>query len=239
MRLIRSFLMLTAVALTLQAQASAVTVSLDPSSLNLGFMNVFEVNTDGTQSGFVFNSGWGFADLTAAYSAGGNLTLGPNVIGDPDPFWYIGGGGPGQTGNKFMDASGYAEVLDGSLAGQTLTFEGVVRSNTLIPAPGVDDGSGNFTHHEAFVFIRDFDPGFTGVTETILPLPSSGKFSISANLINDPARPVQYGFAVRGRNVWATDVASFGSVVIGVPEPGTIALAGLGLIGVLGTRRRK
>jgi hypothetical protein len=222
-----------------QAQATAVTVGVDPSAVNLGYMNVSDINADGTIAGFQFGSGWGFNDLTAVY-APGTLTLGPNTIGDPDPYWYIGGGGPGATGNKFMDANGYAEVLDGSLAGQTLTFQGNVLSNTLVAPPGTDDGAGNFTHHEAFAFIRDFAPGFGSNVETLIPLPASGAFSVSQLLINDPARPVQYGFTVRGRNVWSTDVGSFGNVVIEtIPEPGTLVLAGMGLIGVLGARRRR
>lgn len=82
----------------------ATTLTIDPSAAWNGFMNVFETAANG--GGFIFGSGWGTADLQANFT-GDILTLAPNTIGDPDPFWYVGGGGPGSPGNKIMDASMY------------------------------------------------------------------------------------------------------------------------------------
>ena len=78
------------------AGANAVTVTVNPTTLTSGFMNVFELPVNG--GGYVFGSGWGPADLVSSF-AGNTLTLRPNQIGDPNPFWYIGGVGPGQAGN--------------------------------------------------------------------------------------------------------------------------------------------
>src|SRR5690348_364543 len=75
----------------------AATVTVDPSAPWVGFMNVSETPQNG--GGYVFGSGWGTADLTATF-AGPILTLGPNTIGDPNPFWYSPSGGPGSVGNK-------------------------------------------------------------------------------------------------------------------------------------------
>lgn len=173
--------------------------TLDPIAMSVGFMNVFEL--DGQT--FVFNGPWGFADLTAAFD-GYVLTLGAAPIDDPDPFWYIGGGGPGAPGNKIMEAVSYAEYLDGSLAGKTVTFSFEVLEDT-------------FSEHVVAAFIRDFAPDYSSANQTIVPLTSLGDYVLTLDTINDPARPVQYGFIVRGVNAWPTDVGLFGNMVIG-PE---------------------
>src|SRR5690606_36354225 len=151
--------------------------------------NVFELPSNG--GAFVFGSGWGIGDLRASF-AGDVLTLSPNTIGDPAEFWYIGGGGPGASGNKIMDANLYQE-FNGSLAGQTVTFTGNVLANSLTES------------HTAVAFIKDFAPDYSSFESTIIAL-TPGVFSISLETINDPTRHVQFGFTVNGVNVWETDV---------------------------------
>ncbi|MCA9302537.1 MAG: PEP-CTERM sorting domain-containing protein [Phycisphaerales bacterium] len=216
---------LTAVcsAALLSTVAGAATVGVDDSSAPwLGFMNVFEL--DGTS--FIFGSSWGIADLNASFDDGaGTLTMSPNTIGDPDPFWYIGGGGPGAQGNKIMEANLYQQVDDDSLAGQTVTFEGVVLSNTFTAA------------HEARLFIRDFAPDYSSVNEVFIDA-VDGAFSFSLLTDAGLGRHVQWGLQVKGENVWFTDTAPFGSVTLGtIPAPGSLALLGLG--GLVATRRRR
>ena len=87
-----------------------VLVTVDPAAITNGYMNVFNLPADG--GGYQFGSGWGIADLTASYS-GSIVTLGPNTIGDPNGYWYIGGGMPGSPGNKIMSVS---TVIDGRCA---------------------------------------------------------------------------------------------------------------------------
>lgn len=176
------------------------TVTVDPAKIVNGFMNVSNLPAPDGDGVFQFASGWGLADLTAVYS-GSILTLGPNTIGDPDPYWYIGGGGPGAPGNKIMEANCYAEET-GPLAGQNVVFTGTIVSNTLTSA------------HEAFAFIRDFAPDFSSLVETKIPLTGVGDFTLSLATINDPGRHVQYGFQMVGVNVWVTDVAPFGTIAI-------------------------
>jgi hypothetical protein len=200
----------------------AATYTVDPGASWLGFMNVFELPSNG--GGYVFGSGWGTADLRATFS-GATLTLAPNTIGDPDPFWYIGGGGPGALGNKIMDASFYQEFT-GSLAGQTVTFTGDVLANSLTSA------------HTSVAFIKDFAPDYSSFNVTTVAL-TPGVFSVSLATINDPARHVQFGFETVGVNVWATDVGPFGQVdITAVPEPATAALVLAGIAG-LGLRRKR
>src|SRR3954466_15919031 len=109
--------------------ANAADVTVDPTAAWQGFMNVFETPQNG--GGFVLGSGWGTADLTATFS-GPVLTLGPNSVNDANSFWYTPSGGPGATGNKIMDANMYIEPAAGTLSGQTVTFAGLVLSNTLV-----------------------------------------------------------------------------------------------------------
>jgi hypothetical protein len=179
--------------------AMAIDITLNGSDPWLGFMNVFNLPADG--GAYQFGSPWGTGDLTATF-AGDVMTFTPNSIGDPDPYWYIGGGGPGAPGNKIMEANMYVEPA-GSLPGMTVTFSGVVISNSLTSA------------HACKAFIRDFAPDFSSVVEQSVPLGAAGVFSIMLNTINDPARHVQYGIQMVGPNVWVTDLPQFGSIVIG------------------------
>lgn len=203
--------------------SKAVTYTVDPGAAWLGFMNVFELPSNG--GGYVFSSSWGTADLRAVF-AGPTLTLSPNSVNDPSTFWYVGGGGPGAPGNKTMDASFYQEFT-GSLAGQTVTFTGNVLGNSLTSA------------HSSVAFIKDFAPDYSSsVTTTVLLTP--GVFSLSYNAINDPNRHIQFGFETIGVNVWSTDVGPFGQVdITAVPEPTTTALFIGGISALVLWRRSK
>ncbi|MCL4220983.1 MAG: PEP-CTERM sorting domain-containing protein [Phycisphaerales bacterium] len=216
----------------LAGSAQAANVGVDNSSAPwLGYMNVFALPEHG--GGYIFGSPWGIADLVAVFDDGyPSVTMYPNSIGDPNEFWYqdpTGGGnpnpgGPGAPGNKIMEANLYQEVSDGSLSGTTVTFSGYVLSNTFTDA------------HEARIFIRDFAPDYSSSVDVFLDA-TVGYFSLSLNTIADSARHVQWGFQVRGVNVWITDIAPFGSVTYSsIPAPASMALLGLG---ALALRRRR
>lgn len=207
--------------LTPAANAAIVNVA-DSTAPWLGFMNVFELPANG--GAYVFGSGWGVPDLVAVFDdANDKLTLAPNSIGDPNPFWYTPSGGPGSQGNKIMEANLYQEYTD-VYNGQTLTFEGTVLTNTFTSA------------HVATIFIRDFASDYSSFNQTVASL-VPGPFSISLNTDPGAGRHVQFGFQVRGENVWITDVEPFGNAMIGtIPEPATLALVGFG--GILILRRR-
>ena len=212
------------------ASANAVVVSVQPGASWLGYMNVFETPQNG--GAFVFGSGWGTADLTATFS-GSVLTLGPNTINDPNPFWYSPSGGPGAVGNKTMDANMYVETT-GLYTGQTLTFTGDVLSNTLF---GHVNQLGN--GWTSVAFIKDFAPDYSSSVTVTAPL-NNGVFNISLATINDPGRHIQYGFETIGPDVWSTDVAPYGSIqIVAVPEPTAVGLLGLGILGLIGCRMRK
>jgi hypothetical protein len=214
---------LLAVAMIAGAATSsqAATVYVDPSSGGWnGYMNVFDLG-----GGYQFGSGWGIADLNASFNDPANkLTLSPNTIGDPNPYWYTPFGGPGAAGNKIMEANLYRQVDDGSLSGQTVTFQGTVLSNSFTSA------------HVAKIFIRDFAPDYSSYNESAIAL-TPGAFSLSLNTLAGAGRHVQWGFQVKGVNVWVTDTAPFGFAEIAtIPAPATLALGALGLLA--GRRRR-
>lgn len=203
--------------------AWGVTVTVDPSETWLGYMNWFELPSNG--GGYVNGGVWGTPDLVATFS-GPVLTLAPNSINDPSPYWYTPSGGPGATGNKIMDANMYVQK-DGSLAGQTVTFTGQVLSNTLASS------------HSSVAFIKDFAPDFSSFGIVTAPL-TPGVFSISLPTVNDPARHVQYGFETKGPDVWITDVAQYGNIqVTAVPEPTSVALFALSAAAAFTAVRRR
>jgi hypothetical protein len=210
--------------LSAAGRADAVVVTVDPGHSWQGFMNVFELPANG--GGYVFGSGWGTADLTASFS-GPVLTLGPNTIGDPATFWYVGGGGPGAQGNKTMDANMYVEPPAGTYAGQSITFTGIVQANSLTSA------------HSSVAFIKDFAPDYSSNVSATVPL-TPGVFSVTLNAINDPARHVQFGFETIGPNVWITDVGPYGNVkVTAIPEPAAATLVAFGLAACARIVRRR
>ena len=192
-------------------------------------MNVFEIPQNG--GAYVYGSSWGTADLTATFS-GPVLTLGPNTINDPNPFWYTPSGGPGAVGNKTMDANMYVETT-GVYTGQTLTFSGDVLANTLFGS--VNQLGNGWT---SVAFIKDFSADYSSSISVTVPL-VNGMFSISLPTINDPTRHIQYGFETIGPDVWITDVGPYGSIQItAIPEPSGLAVAGVCALAALGWRRR-
>ena len=194
------------------AVTQPTTVTVDPAEQWLGYMNVSELPANG--GGYLTGGTWNVADLRSSFS-GSTLTLGPNTINDPAPYWYIGGGAPGRPGNKIMSANMYVEKT-GDLSGKTVTFTGTVSANTLTSA------------HRSVAFIKDFAADYSSFTATTAPL-VNGTFSISHVTAPGSGRHVQYGFETTGVNVWPTDAAPFGSVSISpfVATPFSGWMAGL------------
>ena len=219
--------LLLALSLALATPASAVTVDVrDSTGPWLGFMNWTDLDNSPADDGA---SGWGVSDLVATFDdANSKLTLSPNTIDDPDPYWYP--NGPGTPGGKTMEANLYIEET-GPLAGQTVTFVGSVLADTV--AAGYDVN----------VFIKDFAPDYSSNVGQVVALSGPGPFSISLATDADPARHVQYGFQYIGPNIWpdnTEELAAAGNMMVAtIPEPSTFALVGLCLAGLFGFVRRR
>lgn len=209
-------------------KAQAANVGVDPGASWIGFMNVFEIPQHG--GAYVYGNSWGTADLSASFS-GPVLTLSPNTVNDPNPFWYSPSGGPGSVGNKTMDANMYVETT-GVYAGQTLNFSGNVLANTLV---GHVNQLGN--GWTSVAFIKDFAPDYSSFTESSAALiPGFGSISLLTS--GDAGDHVQYGFETIGPDANPATAAALGSVIIApTPEPASLALIAAGVLSCLGFRR--
>jgi prepilin-type N-terminal cleavage/methylation domain-containing protein/prepilin-type processing-associated H-X9-DG protein len=125
-----------------------------------------------------------------------------------------------------MEANVYGQA-DGTYAGKTVSFSGTVPSFSLL------SGSGNWT---VKAFIRDFAADYSSYVESQVPITTTGSFSISLDAINDPTRHVQWGLQTKGPDVWITDLASKGTVVVNAvsnaPRQGGLVDVGTGLVTV-------
>jgi len=201
-----------------------------------GFMNVFE--TDANGGAFAFGSGWGIDHPTTglpndigAFGAD-TISMRSASIDDADAFWFVSGApGAGAVGNKKMEANLFKNFAEGTteladLAGMDLTFEFTVDS---------------FTYDSDVTlraFIKEFDPGFSGVTETFIDITAAGDFSFTAPIAGTGGE-VQYGFVTVNDVVWVDDADVNGGVTFAaVPEPTSLIVLGLGVIGLVTRRRR-
>ena len=77
--------------------------------------------------------------------------------------------------------------------------------------------------HVATVFIKDFAPDYSSSNSVSAPL-AHGPFSLSLPTDPGEGRHIQFGFTVRGENVWVTDTAPFGTAVIALIFVGAFIL---------------
>jgi hypothetical protein len=116
-------------------------------------------------------------------------------------------------------------VQDDTLAGQNVTFTGLVLGNSLV-SPYISS-----------IFIKDFVPDFSSSTSVSVPV-SSGLFSLS--LVTAAGHHIQYGFETIGPNARLDEVAGLGfAQITAVPEPSTVALMIGGILCcAMGARRK-
>jgi hypothetical protein len=185
----------------------------------------------------VFGSGWGVPDLKTTVTTsnpgtiiGDQLVLQPNFntyTDNPgDPFWRDNAGaGPG--GNKWMEANTYVETS--SLSVLSYTLEGTVDANDL---------DTSLYTAEAFIKVLDPNDSFKTVLNDRIALPTAGPFVVTSDLSPYQGMTLQVGFTMNGLNANVVNEAAYGSVSVSVvPEPSTIGLAAVGLIGSLGYLR--
>ncbi|HMP81340.1 MAG TPA: hypothetical protein PKA41_01385 [Verrucomicrobiota bacterium] len=168
-----------------------------------GYINVYSNNLPGIGE-FINGQTFGLDAITAEF--GCDLVLSPTVINDTTNYWYVGGGAPGATGNKIVEANTY--VQDDSLSGKSVIFSGTVLSTGLLGS--TDPGGNGWT---GIAFVKDLAPDYSSSITVQVPL-TVGAFSITNATQPAPGRHVQYGFAITGPNVWPTEAMTYGTVVI-------------------------
>lgn len=187
-------------------------VNLSASENWIGYMNVFNLPSDG--GAYQFGSGWGLPDLKTTVDVAGNtLTLQPNFNtyndNPTDPYWVNQSTG---EGNKDMEGSTFVEPGP-TFNDNDLTFHGDVTGFTIDTA-----------QYDVYVFIKALDStngwqdAFGG--QRVKLLDGEGAFTISATAAELPSGLViQYGFIVRGRNGNPAEEAQLGSVVVAPEYP--------------------
>ncbi|MFT6747398.1 MAG: hypothetical protein ACJAZ2_001750 [Glaciecola sp.] len=173
------------------------TVTIDGSSELKGYLNWFF--KDGT---YASGGEWAMADVkTVSDATNDKVTLSPNfnTYDAGNAYWSDGAG----KGNKIVEGNSFIE--NRALAGQILTFNGDVASNTL--AAG----------YTAIAFIKGLDEskGFEDVLKITAPLVSGESFSITTATAIPAGLIVQYGFTIKGLNGNPDNEVALGTVVIG------------------------
>jgi hypothetical protein len=181
---------------------SAIPLTIDRAVMTNGYRNVYERPANG--GGYLGGQVWPVADLRATFTSGTSVTLAPCVVSDTSSYWFTPSGRPGAAGNKTIEANVYGQA-DGTYAGETVRFSGSVAAHTLL------SGTGGWA---VKAFIRDFAADYSSMVERQVPISATGEFSVSMTAINDPTRHVQWGLQTTGPNVWGTDLASKGVVVV-------------------------
>ena len=181
---------------------SGVALTVDSETMTNGYMNVFAPPSAG--GGYLSGSGWAVKDLRAQFTGSTSVTLAPCYVADSGTYWYTPSGQPGATGNKIMEANVYGQA-DGTYAGQSVKFSGTVPSYTL---------QGGTSGWSVKAFIRDFTADYSSYNEQAVPISATGSFSVRLNAVNDPSRHVQWGLQMKGPDVWITELASKGTVVV-------------------------
>lgn len=214
---------------SLQSNAQ-IYFSVDPNEAWYGYINMWDP-ANNYLFGFVEGN---VATASASWAPGPAqpLTLGPNTrLYDEnisDPVWVDQGT---FLATRVSEFDYYQEHIDDSQIGQSVAFEFSTVANSLPQG------------YEAVGFIKVLDAFATWTTTQIVtaPLVAGQSMTLSIPEVLDPGAgtaDVQAGFYVKGPYVSSSDPIALTSVQI-VPEPTTLALAGLGSAALLIFRRRR
>ena len=209
------------------------------------WMNISDLNEDGTAGNGLWGSGWDMADVPAQFDAATgvftqqvNVNAGDNSLagsdGDRDYWTNSSDGGvtAGASGGKHMNANVFNESWD--WGGQNITWSGSTVTNDLSSA------------HTGLAFIKELDPNDNWATVDYLTVELVSGQDFSLSFAPTAGMVTQAGFVVDGANGLSTqtlggiEANNLDLTVSPVPEPSTYALiAGFAAFLFVAIRRRK
>ena len=209
------------------------------------WMNISDLNEDGSAGNGLWGSGWDIADVPAQFDAATgtfsmqvNVNAGDNSLGGSDgdrDYWTNspdGGVTAGDSGGKFMNANVFNESWD--WGGQVVTWSGSTITNDLTSA------------HTGLAFIKELDPGQGWATTAHITVELVAGEDFSLSFTPTAGRVTQAGFTVDGANGLSTQTLggisanNLDITLSAVPEPSTYALiAGFAAFLFVAIRRRK
>ena len=209
------------------------------------WMNVSDLNEDGTAGNGLWGSGWDMADVPAQFDAATgvftqqvNVNAGDNSLAGSDgdrAYWTNssdGGVTAGASGGKHMNANVFNESWD--WGGQNITWSGSTVTNDLSSA------------HTGMAFIKQLDPGSGWATVDYLTVELVSGQDFSLSFAPTAGMVTQAGFVIDGANGLSTQTLggitanNLDITVSPVPEPSTYALiAGFAAFLFVAIRRRK
>ena len=184
---------------------SQTNVTVDASATWIGSMNIYDL-----ANAYQWSSGWGFEDLKAETNATANtITLYPNynLYNATDAYWVVNG-----AGIKVAEALPHVDA--NALLGQNVTFSGNVSSYTIAAPYTV-------SAYIKMAYVQDIEPYYTPVGEAIVPITTTGNFTLSYDTapLAATANHLEYGFIVKGVIANPENAAALGNVVITADEP--------------------
>jgi hypothetical protein len=219
----QTFIAVTLVSISAASAQSTVFKTINETEMNLSW--VFVSGAAG------FNPT--VADLSADFTSLNSVTLSPTVRATNTTWYNPVGGGDGSLGLRTLTSYLYGSAPNLNQTYSQIEFAGNVTDFNL----GTNAAG---TPYTLSAVIRDYvTTNPSSVVQTVLPITTSGSFSVVHNFEFGTNRSVQWGLQLIGPNIWPTDEAQFataGSVTV-VPEPTTYALLGLAAVSGLIARR--
>ena len=212
--------------LSLALAAGALLIGLPAQAVTINSFNLFNVDVDFLPGGTIdFDADFLFDDFDIASQTGGAGDLG-GLGGEIDgTFTFDTLGAVTSAGGTFSidDGDGDSSGSDDLLTG-TLNFDSIGFSNFAVSQVVSINGT------------TTFDPGYSGANTDLATLSSSGiEYQISTDFFFFGLTTFENLFT--NGDAGGTLLASVGQVT--VPEPGALAILGLGLVGIGVFSRRR